>query len=194
MDAKEKILSLIKEIQKHNIDYYVNDNPKISDSKYDTLIRELENLEKQNPSLISDYSPTKRVGASPASKFKSINHSVPMLSLANAMNHEELIEFDDRIKKLLNSKDDIEYVMEPKLDGLAVEVVYEDGIFKHGSTRGDGLIGEDVSSNLKTIKAIPLKLLESDFDTTGIVEYPENNLDKGKKKYKFWELFFDNEK
>ena len=171
MDAKEKILSLIKEIQKHNIDYYVNDNPKISDSKYDTLIRELENLEKQNPSLISDYSPTKRVGASPASKFKSINHSVPMLSLANAMNHEELIEFDDRIKKLLNSKDDIEYVMEPKLDGLAVEVVYEDGIFKHGSTRGDGLIGEDVSSNLKTIKAIPLKLLESDFDTTGIVEF-----------------------
>ena len=171
MDAKEKILSLIKEIQKHNIDYYVNDNPKISDSKYDTLMRELENLEKQNPDLISDYSPTRRVGASPISKFKSINHSVPMLSLANAMNHEELIEFDDRIKKLLDSKDEIEYVMEPKLDGLAVEVVYEDGIFKHGSTRGDGLVGEDVSSNLKTIKAIPLKLLESDFDTTGVVEF-----------------------
>ena len=171
MDAKEKILSLIKEIQKHNIDYYVNDNPKISDSKYDTLIRELEHLEKQNPDLISDYSPTRRVGASPTSKFKSINHSVPMLSLANAMNHEELIEFDDRIKKLLDSKDDIEYAMEPKLDGLAVEVVYEDGIFKHGSTRGDGLVGEDVSSNLKTIKAIPLKLLESDFDITGVVEF-----------------------
>ena len=95
MNAKEKILSLIKEIQKHNIDYYVNDNPKISDSKYDMLIRELESLEKQNPDLISDYSPTKRVGAPPASKFESINHNVPMLSLSNAMNHQELIDFDN---------------------------------------------------------------------------------------------------
>ena len=171
MDAQKKILSLIKEIQKHNIDYYVNDNPKISDSKYDILIRELEHLEKQNPDLISDYSPTRRVGAPPASKFESINHSVPMLSLANAMNHEELVDFDDRIKKLLDSNDDIEYAMEPKLDGLAVEVVYEDGLFKHGSTRGDGLIGENVSSNLKTIKAIPLKLLESEFDTSGVIEF-----------------------
>ena len=171
MNAKEKILSLIKQIQEHNIDYYVNDNPKISDSHYDTLLRDLESLEKENPDLISDYSPTRRVGTIPASKFESINHSIPMLSLANAMNHEELIDFDERVKKLLDSNDDIEYVMEPKLDGLAVEVVYENGVFKHGSTRGDGLIGENVSSNLKTIKAIPLKILESKFDTSGIIEF-----------------------
>ena len=171
MNAKEKILSLIKEIQKHNIDYYVNDNPKISDSKYDMLIRELESLEKQNPDFISDYSPTKRVGAPPASKFESINHNVPMLSLSNAMNHQELIDFDNRIKKLLNTNQEIEYAMEPKLDGLAVEIAYENGVFKHGATRGDGLIGENVSSNLRTIKAIPLKLLESEFDTSGIIEF-----------------------
>ncbi len=171
MNAKEKILSLIKEIQKHNIDYYVNDNPKISDSKYDMLIRKLESLEKQNPDFISDYSPTKRVGAPPASKFESINHNVPMLSLSNAMNHQELIDFDNRIKKLLNTNQEIEYAMEPKLDGLAVEIAYENGVFKHGATRGDGLIGENVSSNLRTIKAIPLKLLESEFDTSGIIEF-----------------------
>ena len=171
MDAKEKILSLIKEINQHNINYYVHDNPTISDSNYDILIRELENLEKQNPHLIQDFSPTKRVGTSPTSKFDSINHSIPMLSLANAMNPEELHEFDLRVKKLLNVNHDIEYVMEPKLDGLAVEVVYENGKFKHGSTRGDGLIGEDVSANLKTIKAIPLKLEKSQFDVSGIVEF-----------------------
>ena len=171
MDAKEKILSLIKEINQHNINYYVDDNPTISDSNYDILIRELENLEKQNPHLIQDFSPTKRVGASPASKFDSLKHSIPMLSLANAMNHEELHEFDLRVKKILNVNHDIEYVMEPKLDGLAVEIVYENGKFKHGSTRGDGLIGEDVSANLKTIKAIPLRLEESQFDVSGILEF-----------------------
>ena len=171
MDAKEKILSLIKEINQHNINYYVDDNPTISDSNYDILIRELENLEKQNPHLIQDFSPTKRVGASPSLKFNSLKHSIPMLSLANAMNHEELHEFDLRVKKLLNVNHDIEYVMEPKLDGLAVEVVYENGKFKHGSTRGDGVIGEDVSANIKTIKAIPLRLEESKIDVSGILEF-----------------------
>ena len=171
MDVKKKILSLIKEIDQHNIDYYVHDNPKISDSEYDKLLRELQNIENQYPNLISDYSPTKRVGSKPASKFDSIDHSVPMLSLANAMNHDELIDFDSRIKKILNTKQNIEYVMEPKLDGLAVEVVYEDGFFKHGSTRGNGVTGEDVSSNLKTIKAIPLTLLDSAVDTSGIIEF-----------------------
>ena len=171
MNPQEKILSLIKEIEQHNISYYVHDNPKISDSKYDKLLRELEKLEKLHPDLISEYSPTKRVGSKPASKFDSIDHSVPMLSLANAMDHQELIDFDIRVKKLLDTEQDVEYAMEPKLDGLAVEVVYEDGYFKHGSTRGDGITGENVSSNLKTIKAIPLNLLDSDIDTTGIIEF-----------------------
>ena len=171
MDAQKTILSLIKEIEQHNIDYYVHDNPKISDSEYDVLLRELEKLEKLYPNLISEYSPTKRVGSKPTSKFESINHSIPMLSLANAMDHQELIDFDLRVKKILNTNQDIEYAMEPKLDGLAVEVVYENGYFKHGSTRGDGITGEDVSSNLKTIKAIPLKLLDSDMNITGIIEF-----------------------
>jgi len=171
MDVQKKILSLIKKIEKHNIDYYVHDNPKISDSKYDTLLRELEELEKLHPDLILDYSPTKRVGTKPTSKFNSIDHSIPMLSLANAMNHQELIDFDARVKKLLDTDTDIEYAMEPKLDGLAVEVVYENGYFKHGSTRGNGVTGEDVSGNLKTIKAIPLSLLRSDFDISGIIEF-----------------------
>ena len=98
MDVQKKILSLIKEIDQHNIDYYVHDNPKISDSEYDKLLRELQNIENQYPNLISDYSPTKRVGSKPASKFDSIDHSVPMLSLANAMNHDELIDFAEGLK------------------------------------------------------------------------------------------------
>ena len=98
MDVQKKILSLIKEIDKHNIDYYVYDNPKILDSQYDLLLRELEKLEKLHPDLISDYSPTKRVGSKPTSKFDSIDHSIPMLSLANAMDHQELIDFDLRVK------------------------------------------------------------------------------------------------
>ena len=171
MSAHEKILSLIEEIEQHNINYYVHDNPQISDSQYDKLLRKLEKLEKEHPEYAFDYSPTKRVGAIQSSKFNSINHSIPMLSLENAMDHKELIDFDSRIKKILNTNRDIEYVMEPKLDGLAVEIVYENGYFKHGSTRGDGITGEDVSNNLKTINAIPLKLLESDLDTNGILEF-----------------------
>ena len=171
MDAQKKILSLIKEIEQHNIDYYVHDNPKISDSQYDKLLRELEQLEKLHSDLILDYSPTKRVGSKPASKFDSIDHSIPMLSLANAMDHKELVDFDSRVKKILDTDKDIEYAMEPKLDGLAVEIVYEDGCFKHGSTRGDGITGENVSSNLKTINAIPLTLLDSDVNTNGIIEF-----------------------
>ncbi len=171
MNAHKKILSLIEEIEQHNINYYVHDNPTISDSEYDKLLRKLEELEKKYPELVFDYSPTKRIGAIQNSQFNSINHSIPMLSLANAMDHKELIDFDSRVKKILNTNRDIEYVMEPKLDGLAVEVVYEDGYFKHGSTRGNGITGEDVSNNLKTINAIPLKLLESEFNTNGILEF-----------------------
>jgi len=148
MDPQQKILSLIKEIEQHNINYYVHDNPTISDAEYDGILRQLEKLENQHPDLASEYSPTKRVGSKPASKFDSIDHSLPMLSLANAMDHDELIDFDSRVKKLLDTDNDIEYAMEPKLDGLAVEVVYRDGYFQHGSTRGDGITGEDVSVNL----------------------------------------------
>ena len=108
MDPQKKILSLIKEIEQHNVSYYVHDNPKISDSEYDKLLRELESLEKLHPDLVSENSPTKRVGVKPLSKFSSIDHSMPMLSLANAMDHQELIDFDQRVKKLLDTDQDVE--------------------------------------------------------------------------------------
>ena len=158
MQPKERILSLIQEIEKHNINYYIKNNPLISDYEYDLLIRDLENLELKYPNLISPDSPTQRVGGQAQSYFNSITHSLPMLSLSNAMSKDEIFQFDKQIKKGLKTDNEIEYVAEPKLDGVAVEVVYKNGKFVFGSTRGDGIIGEDISLNLKTINSIPLNL------------------------------------
>ena len=158
MNIQNQIKLLIREINKHNIKYYIEDNPSISDQEYDSLFRKLENLEKENPLLINPNSPTQRVGASPLSSFKQVSHRLPMLSLANAMNINQIEEFDIQVKKVLGINSNIDYVAEPKLDGLAVELVYERGEFIHGSTRGDGLIGENITQNLKTIKEIPLSL------------------------------------
>ncbi len=165
MNSQQRIQKLRKELNQHNINYYVHDNPTISDSQYDRLIKELEFLEKKFPQYDSHLSPTKRVGTTPLKEFGSINHTMPMLSLANAMNDIELSDFDIQVQKFLNVNKPIEYIGEPKLDGLAVELVYEKGELVKGSTRGDGLIGEDITENLKTIKGIPLK-----FD---IVDIPE---------------------
>ena len=162
MSEKDRILELRKIINDHNYHYYILDDPIISDSEYDTLLRELEQLEDVNPDLITADSPTQRIGTEPLSEFGQIRHTIPMQSLENAMNSEELIAFDKRIKKLLNTNDDITYIAEPKLDGIGVELVYVDGYFSHGSTRGDGVTGEDITQNLKTINAIPLKLRETD--------------------------------
>ena len=158
MDPKKRIAELIQEIEKHNLHYYIEDNPLISDYEYDILLRELENLENKYPELVNPNSPTQRVGVKPAEGFLSIEHSIPMLSLSNAMSADEIIHFNQQITKALGS--DVEYVAEPKLDGVAVEVVYQNGEFAFGSTRGDGVIGEDISSNLKTIKSIPLRLYD----------------------------------
>ena len=158
MNIPNRIIELREEIEQHNVNYYVYDNPTISDYEYDLLLKKLEALEKQNPEFITSNSPTQRVGGQPLKEFKSITHRIPLLSLANAMNIEELQQFDIRIKKSLNAKNDIEYICEPKIDGLAVELVYENGSFVYGSTRGNGVVGEDISNNLKTIKAIPLEL------------------------------------
>ena len=155
---KKKISKLKDEINQHNINYYVHDNPTISDGEYDSLLNELIQLEKNNPELITADSPTQRVGATPLTEFNTIEHSLPMLSLANAMNDDEIHDFDKQIKKFLNTENEIEYTCEPKLDGLAVELVYKNGIFQHGSTRGDGVTGEDITQNLKSIKSIPLKI------------------------------------
>ncbi len=149
---------LREQINRHNYLYYVLDQPEITDAEYDRLTRELEALERAHPELITPDSPTQRVGAAPAEKFAVVVHRRPMLSLANAMDAEEMREFDRRIKRLCRSQADIEYVAEIKFDGLAVELVYENGVFTVGSTRGDGINGEDVTQNLRTVRSIPLRL------------------------------------
>jgi DNA ligase (NAD+) len=154
----DKVARLRSEINLHNHLYYVLDSPELSDAKFDSLFRELEELEKLNPELITKDSPTQRVGAAPALGFKSITHTLPMLSLANAFSEDEVLDFDKRVKKILDTTDDVSYVIEPKIDGLAVELVYINGLFEYGSTRGDGRVGEDITHNLRTIKSIPLRL------------------------------------
>ena len=157
MSFKKEIEKLRNVINEHNYRYYVLDDPIISDKEYDQLFRTLQSLEIKYPNSFDSQSPTQRVGAKPISGFNTIEHRTPMLSLANAMNHDELRAFHNRIKKALN-EDSIIYAAEPKLDGLGVELVYENGKLAHGSTRGDGFQGEDVTHNLRTIRSIPLTL------------------------------------
>jgi DNA ligase (NAD+) len=157
-DLEKKIHQLRQEIEKHNYQYHVLDNPLISDAEYDRLFRRLLELEKQHPELISPDSPTQKVGAAPLSEFRTVPHTLPMLSLNNATDQEEMEEFEQRIVRFLKTTDTIEYVVEPKIDGVAVELVYEDGRLAVGSTRGDGVNGEDITLNLKTIRSIPLAL------------------------------------
>ncbi len=159
---KKKVEKLREEIEYHNYLYYVLDKPEIPDAEYDRLLRELEKLEEQYPELRSPSSPTQRVGAPPLEEFEIVRHTIPMLSLANAFNEAEARDFDKRVKKFLGISGDIEYVSEPKLDGLAVELVYERGIFVVGSTRGDGINGENVTQNLRTIRTIPLRLIQKE--------------------------------
>ena len=165
-----KIQALRDQLNDHNYRYYVLDDPLISDSEYDQLFRKLQKLETNNPNLITEDSPTRRVGAEPLSSFGSWTHRMPMLSLANAMNEDELAAFDTRVKKGLDTEKDLEYMAEPKLDGLAVELVYENGFFVNGSTRGDGITGEDITQNLKTISAIPLSLRKNGQKTPPLLE------------------------
>lgn len=154
----KRIELLKEELNRHNYLYYLLDSPEISDAEYDRLMRELEELEKKFPDLVTSDSPTQRVGAAPLKEFGTVKHSIPMISLQNAFTEDEAREFDAKVKRFLHTIDDIEYVAEPKIDGLAIELVYEKGVFTVGSTRGDGETGEDVTQNLRTIKAIPLKL------------------------------------
>jgi len=170
MKISATIKSLRKQINDHNYQYYVLDDPIISDSEYDKLLKELELIEKKYPEFIVPESPTQRIGAQPVESFGTVTHSITMMSLANAMSDDELKAFDKRLKKKLNSTEEIEYVIEPKLDGLAVELIYENGKFVNGSTRGDGNTGEDITSNLKTIKGIPLILRDDIISLPDLVE------------------------
>lgn len=160
--AMERIARLRDVIEYHNRRYYQQDDPEISDFEYDRLLRELQELEKLYPDENLASSPTQRVGAAPLAKFASFEHASPMLSLANAFSTEEIIDFDNRIKKMA-AVEDISYVAEPKLDGLAVNLLYENGRFICGATRGDGITGEDVTQNLKTIAGVPLQINKSGF-------------------------------
>ncbi len=157
--VRRRVEELRRQIHYHNYRYYVLDDPVISDAEYDALLRELQDLETRYPEIVTPDSPTQRVGAPPLEAFEPAEHAVPMLSLENAMDAEELREFDARIHRFLGIEDPIVYACEPKFDGLAVELVYEGGRLVRGSTRGDGLVGEDVTVNLKTIRSIPLVLL-----------------------------------
>src|SRR3954466_752108 len=162
--AAQRASELRKEIEHHNRLYYVQDEPEISDAEYDELLNELREIEAENPDLITPDSPTQRVGAAPLAKFQPARHLQRMLSLANARNEEELLAWDKRVRNLLaqeRDKVELEYVTEPKIDGLAISLVYRDGVLERGATRGDGEIGEDVTQNLRTIKAIPLRLRDA---------------------------------
>ena len=162
--AFKRISNLRNIIEYHNKRYYQQDDPEISDIEYDRLMRELQELEHQYPDYDLASSPTQRVGAAPLAKFVSVAHPSAMLSLGNAFSPEEIIEFDNRIKRLAKVEH-IAYVAEPKLDGLAVNLIYENGLFLRGATRGDGVAGEDVTQNIKTISSLPLKMRKSDNKT-----------------------------
>ena len=154
---KTEIEELRKRINQHSYAYYVMDNPTVSDYEYDLLFRRLLELEEKYPQLITAQSPTQRIGAIPSNSFEKITHPTPMLSLANAFSNNELILFDQRVKNILQI-DTVQYVVEHKIDGLAINLIYENGKLVKAATRGDGSIGEDVTANIRTIKAIPLEL------------------------------------
>ena len=155
--AAEQIQALSEAIDYHDYLYYVKNNPRISDAAYDKLFKRLQELEKAFPKFRSPNSPTKRVGAKPLDKLKKIKHTQPMLSLNAALEEKEIKNFDDFVRRNSDSQK-VEYTLEPKFDGLSIEIVYENGEFKYGATRGDGQTGEDISENLKTIRSIPLHL------------------------------------
>jgi DNA ligase (NAD+) len=172
-EANKRIENLRREIRRHDHLYYVLDKPSISDHEYDLLMRRLAEFEKENPSLITPDSPTQRVGGAPLDKFASVTHKTPLLSLDNALNKDELADFDERVRKGLGMSGDVEYACELKIDGLAVSLVYKKGLFDKGATRGDGVHGEDITENLRTIKSIPLKISEeADIEVRGEVYLP----------------------
>lgn len=154
-----QIQQLREQLNRHNYNYYVLDDPSVPDAEYDRLFQQLKLLESDNPTLITPDSPTQRVGGKPLSSFSQITHELPMLSLDNAFNAEDMYEFNRRIIDRLKTTDsEIEYACEPKLDGIAVSLLYEDGVLVRGATRGDGSVGEDITLNVRTISTIPLKL------------------------------------
>ncbi|MFN5786863.1 MAG: DNA ligase LigA-related protein, partial [Flavobacteriia bacterium] len=172
-EAKEEILHLSKEINHHNHLYYVESNPVISDYEFDMMLKRLQDLEAQFPEFAFEHSPTKRVGGDITKKFETVVHRFPMLSLSNTYSEEEIIDWENRLKKM--SEGPIEYVCELKYDGVAIGIRYENGILTRAITRGDGTQGEDVTTNVKTIRTVPLQLkgdFPADFEIRGEIFMP----------------------
>ncbi len=167
-EVSERIEKLRRELEKHNYHYYILDDPSVSDAEYDLTFRELVELEASHPDLVTQDSPTQRVGARPSAKFQKVQHRAPMLSLANAFSGEDLQDFSVRITRMLGETS-IDFVSELKIDGAAVSLTYQDGLLTRGATRGDGRFGEDVTDNLRTIRTIPLRL-KGDSRIPGFVE------------------------
>ena len=162
----QRAAELHEKINHYNYRYYVLDAPEVSDAEYDRLMNELRHLEAEHPHLVTPASPTQRVGAAPAEGFAQVQHARPMLSLANAFNEEELQAWHRRVKGLLDGAD-FDMVCELKIDGLAVSLRYESGLFEQGATRGNGYTGEDVTQNLRTVRSIPLQLMRGRPGTVG---------------------------
>jgi len=171
--AQEKIAELSEQIRKHNYDYYINDSPQIPDYDFDRLLEELQHLESEYPQFSEENSPTKRVGGAITKNFETVVHRYPMLSLSNSYNREDLIDFDQRVQKLAGKK--VEYTCELKYDGVAIGIQYKNGQLFRAVTRGDGSKGDDITENVKTIRAVPLKLTgdyPNEFEIRGELFYP----------------------
>ena len=193
--VEQEIEQLREQLREHNYKYYVLDEPSIPDVEYDRLFHQLKKLEAENPELITSDSPTQRVGDRPLDAFQQVQHRIPMLSLDNVFNEDELIAFDRRVRERLHQEEEVEYVCEPKLDGLAVSLLYEKGILVQAATRGDGQTGEDITQNIRTIDSIPLRLRGSDYPAVlevrgevfmpkaGFNQLNQNALKKGEKTF-----------
>src|SRR5512136_356367 len=183
--AKKRMRELVDEISHHDIKYYVEDNPEISDFEYDSLLKELRDLEEMHPDLVLPDSPTRRVSGKPLDEFPQVEHKVAMLSLDNCYSQEELREFDSRVRRWLGGEK-VDYVVELKIDGLGIAILYENGGLVRGATRGDGKVGEDVTTNVKTIRSIPLRLKPdgglSSVEVRGEVYMPKAGLRKLNKQ------------
>ena len=181
----DKIDTLKKDINEANFKYYVLESSDISDSQYDSMLKELINFEKENPDLITSDSPTQRVGAPPSKTFGEVVHKNQMLSLSNVFSRQELINWKERCEKYI-SREIKGFVVEEKIDGLAISLTYIDGILSIGATRGNGNSGENITNNLKTIKSIPLKILDIDipksFEIRGEVFFPKNKFQEFNKE------------
>ncbi|GGH83015.1 DNA ligase (NAD+) [Pullulanibacillus pueri] len=176
-DVMARVQELRKLLNQYGYEYYVQDNPSVPDSEYDRLMHELIEIEREHPELISPDSPTQRIAAEPLKAFKKVTHRTPMMSLGNAFNEQDLRDFDRRVRQTVG--DDVQYICELKIDGLAVSLTYEEGQFVLGATRGDGTTGEEITQNLKTIRSIPLRLKEAiNLEVRGEAYMPKRSFER----------------